>query len=76
MLKIGTASIAGSLTLSLNAEATGLIITGYAHKSSCKVRVGDASSLDFTDSGTDNKTHQQACGNLMNIASLSVLSSL
>ena len=74
MLKIGTASIAGSLTLSLNAEATGLIITGYAHKSSCKVRVGDASSLDFTDSGTDNKTHQQACGNLMNIASLDTIS--
>lgn len=73
ILKVGTATITGSITMSLNDVVKGVIITGYAHKTSCNVRVGDPNSLDFGDTGSDNKTQQIKCGSSMNVASLDVV---
>lgn len=41
MLKIGTGSITGSITVELNAEVVGVKITGYVHGANCEIKVGD-----------------------------------
>jgi len=63
MIKIGSTSYAGSLTLNLESEINRVIITGYVHNSNCKIRVGDSNSNDWT-SGTDVDTKSHACSDM------------
>lgn len=56
LIKISSTSQIGAITFDLNAEVVGVKITGYIHNESLKFRVGDSSSLDWSDSQTDNKT--------------------
>ena len=56
ILKFGTTSINGGLTINFaNNMVNRVKITGYVYDTSCKVRIGDSSSLDFTD-GNDGLT--------------------
>ena len=55
VLKIGTTSVNGSITFDLAVEVIGIKITGYIHKSSCKIQAGDSNSADW-DGGSDGKT--------------------
>ena len=56
MLKLGTTSVTGSLTLELNQNVTGVIITGFVTNNDCKIRVGDSSSIIWAGNGDDGKT--------------------
>ena len=56
MIKIGTGSNNGSITIDLNVRVSGVRITGYVHDSKCAIRVGDSDSTDWTDAQGDNKT--------------------
>lgn len=56
MLKLGTTSVTGSITLELTKNVTGVIITGYVTNNNCNVRVGDSSSTVWTGNGDDGKT--------------------
>ena len=56
MLKIGTTSVTGSITIELTKNVTGIIITGYVTNNNCKIRVGDSTSTIWSDNGDDGKT--------------------
>lgn len=56
MLKLGTTSVTGSITLELTKNVTGVIITGYVTNNGCNIRVGDSSSTVWSGSGDDGKT--------------------
>ena len=56
MLKIGTTSVNGSITIELSKNVKGIIITGYVTNNGCKIRVGDSDSTDWTDEADDGKT--------------------
>ena len=56
MLKLGTTSVTGSITLELNQKVTGIIITGYVTNNGCNIRVGDSSSTVWSGDGDDGKT--------------------
>ena len=56
MLKLGTTSVTGSITLELSQNVTGVIITGYVTNNDCKIRVGDSASTVWSGSGDDGKT--------------------
>lgn len=56
LLKISSTSNIGSVTFDLNEKVTGIKITGFVHNSSIKIRIGDSSSLDWTDGQSDGKT--------------------
>ena len=43
LLKLGTTSVTGGLILNLNTEVNCIKITGYVHKSSCKIQVNETS---------------------------------
>lgn len=68
MLKFGTTSINGSITLMLNSPVSRVIITGYVHGDKCEIRVGDSNSTDWTDETDDNKTAYRSCSD-MNVIS-------
>lgn len=55
MLKFGTTSVNGYLVLELSTPVNCIKITGYVSNSSCAIRVGDSSSLDW-DGGSDSRT--------------------
>ena len=55
MLKFGTTSVNGEILLTLNQPISKIKISGYASSTSGKIRIGDATSLDWT-AGSDNKT--------------------
>lgn len=61
MIKFGTSSVTGSITLSLNAQVSRIIITGYVHDTKCQIRVGDSASTDWTDGEGDDKTVAHTC---------------
>jgi hypothetical protein len=63
LLKLGSTSYNGSLTLDLESEINRVIITGYAHKTACKIRVGDSGSSDWTN-GTDTDTKSYSCSDV------------
>ena len=65
MLKFGTTSVNGYITLALNVEVKGVKITGYVSDSTCKIRVGDASSSDWGEETMDNKTKLITCTDMM-----------
>lgn len=57
MLKFGTQSYNGSLTLELNTPINRVIITGYVSNASSTIQIGDSGSSDFIDSSSnDNLT--------------------
>lgn len=56
MLKIGTTSVTGSITIELSENVTGVIITGYVTNNNCNIRVGDSSSTVWSGDGDDGKT--------------------
>ena len=56
MLKVGTTSVTGSITLELTKNVTGVIITGYVTNSGCNIRVGDSESTVWSGNGDDGKT--------------------
>ena len=56
MLKLGTTSVNGSITIELNQNVTGVIITGYVTNNSCSIRVGDSSSTVWSGGTDDGKT--------------------
>lgn len=68
MMKFGTASVNGSITLTLNSEVNRVIITGFVHDNKCEIRVGDSNSTDWTDEAGDSKTAVHVCSD-MNVAS-------
>ena len=68
MLKFGTTSVNGTLTLSLTGTVNCVKITGYVANQSCKIRVGDSSSSDWIDgAATDGLTTLFTCSE-MNVA--------
>lgn len=72
LLKIGTTSLNGSLTLSLNSEVNRIRITGYVSDNSSKIRVGNSASTDWTDEINDNQTTLVTCSD-MNEASKDII---
>ena len=56
MLKLGTTSVTGSITLELTKNVTGVIITGYVTNNNCKIRVGDSNSTIWSGTSDDGKT--------------------
>jgi hypothetical protein len=72
LLKIGSTSLTGHIALSLTEPVNRIKITGYAHSNKVKVRVGDATSLDWSE-GSDGKTCEYACSD-MTVASLATVS--
>ena len=56
MIKLGTTSVTGSITLELTQNVTGVIITGYVTNNGCNIRVGDSASTVWTGDGDDGKT--------------------
>ena len=56
MMKLGTTSVTGSITLELDKNVVGVIITGYVTNNGCKIRVGDSSSTVWSGEGDDGKT--------------------
>ena len=56
MLKLGTTSVTGSITLELSQNVTGIIITGYVTNNGCNIRVGDSDSTVWSGNGDDGKT--------------------
>jgi len=56
MLKLGTTSVTGSITLELTENVTGVIITGYVTNNNCNIRVGDSESTVWAGGDDDGKT--------------------
>lgn len=56
MMKLGTTSVTGSITLELTKNVIGVIITGYVTNDNCIVRVGDSASTVWSSEGDDGKT--------------------
>ncbi len=73
MLKFGTQSNNGSLTLELSTPINRVIITGYVQNNSAILQIGDSGSSDWTDSSSkDNLTATYSC-NTMTVASLDAI---
>ena len=70
MLKLGTTSVTGSITLELTKNVTGVIITGYVTNGNCIIRVGDSDSTVWSGGSDDGKTTQVTANGdyAMNIA--------
>lgn len=64
MLKIGSTSYNGSITLTFNVAVSGVIITGYVHNAKCEIRVGDSASTDWTEDANDDKTTAVVCSEM------------
>lgn len=68
MLKFGTTSVNGTLTLGLTGTVNCVKITGYVGNTSCKIRVGDSTSNDWIDgAAADGLTTLFTCSE-MNVA--------
>lgn len=63
MLKFGTTSVNGSLTLALNSPVSSIQITGYVADQNAILRVGDSDSSDWA-AEADNKTTLFPCSSL------------
>lgn len=61
MLKFGTTSVNGSLTLELNEEVKQIKITGYVNDKNSKIQVGNSTSTDWLGETLDNKTTLTTC---------------
>lgn len=66
IIKIGTTSVNGSLTLELSQPVNSIKIIGYVSDNSCKIQVGDSLSSDWKDEeNNDNKTTTVTCKNMV-----------
>ncbi|MCQ2743039.1 MAG: hypothetical protein MJ239_07120, partial [Bacilli bacterium] len=65
VMKFGSTSANGNLTLSLGQEVNRVVLTGYVYASTCDVRIGDSSSSDWGDTGADNKTTKVRCSDMI-----------
>ena len=54
MLKFGTTSVNGTLTLALTGSVNCVKITGYVQSTNCKIRVGDSNSNDWLEGGAED----------------------
>lgn len=54
IIKFGTGSVQGSMTIELNRAVSRIIITGYIDSTNCMVRVGDSDSTDWKEDETDD----------------------
>jgi gluconate kinase len=64
MLKFGTTSVNGYLTISLECEVIGIIISGYTTNNAAQIRVGDSLSSDWTNDSADKKTSLVTCSEM------------
>ena len=64
MLKFGTQSAVGDLSLSLNTNVNRVVITGYVNFATCKLQAGDANSTDWLGSSGDGKTTTVTCSDM------------
>lgn len=64
MIKIGTGSNNGSITINLNVEVSRIIITGYVHGNKCEIRAGDSASTDWNGEQADGKTTTVICSDM------------
>lgn len=64
MIKIGTGSNNGSITINLNVEVSRIIITGYVHGNKCEIRAGDSASTDWNGEQADGKTTTVTCSDM------------
>lgn len=67
MLKFGTTSVNGSMTLELSSAVNRVEITGYIGQQNAMIQLGDSNSTDWTESEGDQKTVTMSFGE-MNIA--------
>ncbi len=65
MLKFGTTSVNGELTLSLSRSVNKATLYGYVGNTSCKLRVGPSSSTDWSSESGDHKTQLQTLSNFI-----------
>ena len=65
MLKFGTTSVNGSLTIELDAEVNKIVIYGYVNAPTCKIQAGDSASSDWINSSSDNKTTTVTCSKML-----------
>ena len=64
MLKLGTQSVNGYFILNLSTYVNKMTVKGFTSGSTDKLRVGDASSTDWSGSSFDNKTSEVTCDSL------------
>lgn len=64
MLKVGTTSKYGSLTIELTKSVDSIVITGYIHQTKTKIKVGDSLSSDWLGETLDNKTTEVTCSDM------------
>lgn len=64
LLKVGTTSMNGSVSLSLSTEVNRIRITGYVSDNACKLRVGNSESTDWIEDADDNQTTLVTCSNM------------
>lgn len=72
MLKFGTQSVMGDLTLELACEVNRVVITGYTHATSASIRAGASDSLDWTNGTDSTETIVYSCKD-MSVASKTVI---
>lgn len=71
ILKFGTTSVNGSLTLSLKKPVKGINIVGYTYSKTSKIRVGDGDSSDWNGGG-DGETKLAVCSEMTEICKSAV----
>lgn len=64
MLKFGTTSVNGNLTMSLSSFVNRVKITGYTTNKKGELQIGDSKSLDWTSSNGDGKTTTIVCNEM------------
>ena len=71
ILKLGTTSVDGWLSLSLNAPVKGVKVVGYTYSASSKIRLGDSKSTSW-DGEDDGKTALASCSSMTEICKSAV----
>ena len=59
VLKFGTQSVTGGVTLNLNTEINRVKITGYVQSTKCAINIGDASNMKNVSCGSMNVTTKE-----------------
>lgn len=64
LLKFGTTSVNGYLSLSLSCEINAIKIYGYVSNESCNIQVGNSTSLEWSGQGIDGMTTSVTCSDM------------